>query len=254
MNDLAGASHPSCLHLGDGFEVLEALPEASVDALITDPNYNITRLPFDQRPVDWPRWWDLVHRAVKKTGIIACFASERFSLDLAQSNRPYYSYRLIWEKERPTGHLNAHWRPLPIHEDILIFSRHIAKSTYNPQFTDGEAYTRGASARRGRRGEHYGHEYELEEKHNPGRRHPTTVLRFARDRARLHPTQKPLALMRWLVATYSNPGDHVLDPFMGSGSTGLACRELGRRFTGVEIDPVYHARAAQRLHTAEETP
>ena len=225
---------------------MRTLPDASVDAIITDPPYGTTALHFDQTPIDWPAWWAEIHRVTKETGVIVCFAADLFTVDLIQSNRKNYRYRLVWEKTMATGHLSANKRPMKAHEDIVVFARQFGGSTYNPQKTAGHPlYNAG-----GGRYAHYDHERPNERRHGDGTRHPRSILKFAQEPnalGKLHPTQKPLDLMRWLVATYSNPGDLVLDPFAGSGTTGVACAELGRRFLGAELDPAYHALAQRRI-------
>lgn len=235
---------------GDCLEVMRGMADNSVDAVLTDPPYGTTALGFDQTPIDWAAWWAEVHRVTKETGVVVCFAADLFTVDLIQSNRKNYRYRLVWEKTMPTGFLDANRRPLRAHEDILIFARRLKGSTYNPQKTAGEAYK---SYRTDDGSRHYnGHRHP--NVGNPtGERHPLSVLKFANGNGNrdFHPTQKPLDLMQWLVSTYTNPGDKVLDPFCGSGSTGAACVALHREFVGIELDPAYHAIAEKRVTSAQ---
>lgn len=234
--------------LGDCLEVLKQFPDGHFDCCLTDPPYGTTALDFDQTPIDWAAWWTEVHRVTKENAVIVCFAADLFTVDLIQSNRKNYRYRLVWEKTMPTGFLDANRRPLRAHEDILIFARRFKGSTYNPQKTAGEAY----SVQRGNRPDHYATVDRVSGTYSD--RHPRTIITFKNGMDRQnegHPTQKPLDLMQWLVSTYTNPGDRVLDPFAGSGSTGAACVALHREFVGVELDPKYHAIAQRRVQHAQ---
>lgn len=243
--------------LGDCLEVMQQYPDGHFDALISDPPYGTTALAFDKRSIPWAAWWAEARRVTKRTAPIVLFAQQPFTTDLIVSNREMFRYLLVWQKTSPTGFLDANRRPLRLHEDILIFTQKFKGSTYNPQREAGEAYKR---VRDGSRAEHYGNNAR-QSSESQGGRHPTSVIRFSNHNGALwgdtkrtvkHPTAKPVDLMRWLVASYSNPGDLVLDPFMGSGTTGVACVGLGRRFIGMELDPAYHALAVQRI--AETQP
>ena len=229
-------------------EVMKTYPDGYFDSVITDPPYGTTALAFDQIVIDWPAWWAEVHRITKEAGVIVCFAADLFTVDLIQSNRKHYRYRLVWEKTMPVGFFSANKRPLRAHEDVLVFTRRMEDSTYNAQKTAGEAWKRpGRSS-----AAHYESTAENNPVESDGERHPKSVIHFANpNNCSLHPTQKPLDLMEWLVRTYTNPNDRVLDPFAGSGSTGAACVMLGREFVGVELDPAYHATAQRRVANAQ---
>lgn len=235
---------------GDCLEAMKGFPDGHFQAVITDPPYGTTALHFDQTPIDWAAWWAEVHRVTKETGVIVCFAADLFTVDLIQSNRKNYRYRLVWEKTMATGHLNANKRPMKAHEDIVVFAQQFGGSTYNPQKTAGHPlYNAG-----GGRYAHYDHERPNERRHGDGTRHPRSVLKFAQEPnalGKLHPTQKPVDLLSWIVNSYSNPGDRVLDPFAGSGSTLVACVALGREAVGIELDPAYHATATWRVSNAQ---
>ena len=237
------------VHLGDCLDVMKTFPDNYFSAVITDPPYGTTALAFDQTPINWPAWWAEVHRVTKEAGVIVCFAADLFTVDLIQSNRKHSRYRLVWEKTMPTGFLDANRRPMRCHEDVLVFMRRMEGSTYNAQKVAGEhrKKTRPSAG-----SDHYA-AYTAFTEATYNSRHPTTILSFASEGVhdRAHPTQKPLDLMEWLVRTYTNPGDKVLDPFAGSGSTGAACVTLGREFVGVELDPTYHAIATRRVANAQ---
>lgn len=228
---------------------MRQFPDGHFDCVCTDPPYGTTALAFDQTPIDWAAWWTEIHRVTKETGVIVCFAADLFTVDLIQSNRKNYRYRLVWEKTMPTGFLAANRRPLRAHEDVLIFARRFMGSTYNPQKVAGE------TRRKTRKTPNVAHYREnvREAESEYSDRHPRSVLAFASEQVcdRAHPTQKPLDLMQWLVNTYTNPGDKVFDPFCGSGSTGAACVALHREFVGIELDPAYHAVAAKRVANAQ---
>lgn len=250
------------LHLGNCVELMRSLPDASVDSLIADPPYGTTALKFDKLHIDWEAWWTEVRRITKPTAPIVLFAQQPFTTDLIVSNRRMFRYLLVWQKTMPTGFLDANARPLRVHEDILVFAHrgtvgsNKERPTYNPQRIAGEARRK---TRQAVRADHYSDTPRIPEGtyHD---RHPTSVIQFSNHNGALwgrtedvvrHPTAKPIDLMRWLVATYSNPDDLVLDPFAGSGTTGVACVQLGRRFVGMELDPTYHALAAQRIAEAQ---
>ena len=234
---------------GTALDVLAELPTGSVPAIITDPPYGNTNLAFDQEPIDWTAHWVELRRVLSPTGVIVMFTGDLFTVDQIMRARDIYSYRLVWEKTRSTGFLDANLRPLRTHEDVLIFAPRLKASTYNPQKRPAERYT-SPTVRRAPKGDtHWGADKNKGEWADDGTRHPTSVLRFPSIRSQdtVHPTQKPVDLMKWLVASYSKPGDVVLDPFMGSGSTGVACLSLGRRFLGCELDPAYFAVATRRI-------
>jgi site-specific DNA-methyltransferase (adenine-specific) len=225
---------------GDCFELMGKIADQSVDAIITDPPYGTTRLEWDQK-IDLAAWWEAAGRVIKPSGVIAMFAAQPFATDLINSNRKWFRYELIWRKSRAVGFLDANKRPLRAHENILIFSRYFkrsndgkrAASTYNPQFTLGKPYKKSGGLNHTA---HYGKVIEQPARENDGRRYPVDVLDFASDNnARsLHPTQKPLELVKWLVLTYTNAGELVLDPFAGSGTTLVACKYEDRCAIGIE--------------------
>lgn len=247
--------------LGNCLDLMRDYPDQHFDALISDPPYGTTALKFDKLRIDWQAWWREVERITKPTAPIVLFAQQPFTTDLIVSNRRLFRYLLVWQKTMPTGFLDANARPLRAHEDILVFAHRGTvgsnkdRPTYNPQKVAGEAY------KRDRKGvaDHYA-STERSSGVSDGARHPTTVIQFSNHNGAYwgntqetikHPTAKPIDLMRWLVATYSNPDDLVLDCFAGSGTTGVACAQLGRRFVGMELDETYHQLAVQRI---AETP
>jgi hypothetical protein len=167
---------------------------------------------------------------VKPAGVVVLFAADLFTVDLILTQRANYRYRLVWCKSMSTGFLDAERRPLRAHEDILVFAQRPSDWTYNPQKTAGKPFK--VTRPTGRNLSHYGSSVDEKVTSYDGQRHPVSFLQFSSEcmTSRLHPTQKPLDLMRWLVRTYSNPGDMVLDCFTGSGSTLEACMMEGRHW------------------------
>ncbi|WP_230844444.1 DNA-methyltransferase [Gloeobacter morelensis] len=229
---------------GDCFELLAALEPASADAIISDPPYGTTSLEWDG-PVDWERWWPLVDRASKPEAPVVLFSALPAACALIASNARNYRYDLIWEKSNPTGFLDAGRRPLRAHEQILVFCRKPRAAIYNPQkIFDGLRWHRGGGGQAG----HYGR-YRTVGRSDDGMRHPRSVLHFPSVGPDLvvHPCQKPLALLEWLVRTYSEPGGLVVDPFAGSGTTALACQNTGRGCVAIEKTREFIEVARRRL-------
>lgn len=231
-------------------EVLPTLPDASVDTLITDPPYALTDLAWDKK-FDLAFFWQQVNRVCREDAVMVLFSQQPFTTDLILSNRAAFRYELICHKSNAVGWLSAGQRPLRAHENILVFARRFRGSTYRPQMSTGfkpyRTLSRGVVP-------HYAKQRLSSRITNSsqGERYPRSVLHFSnRNSPSLHPTQKPLALMEWLVKTYSEEGATVLDPFMGSGSTGVACLQNGRRFIGIEQDEAYFQVARERLAAAE---
>jgi len=247
------------LYEGDCLEIMPQLAENSVDAVITDPPYGTTACKWDT-VIPFARMWGELERLCH--GMIILHAAQPFASALVMSNVKNFKYELVWKKRRLTGYLDARRRPLRTHELILVFES--GQSVYNPQMTKGRVHKRGARPRYGGQARCYGrHERNLTLSNEW---YPRDVIEFAADRETTvtlkdrpnkrprHPTQKPVALEAYLVNTYSNPGDMVLDFTMGSGTTGVACVRTGRDFVGIEIDPDYFAIAGERVAEAQLQP
>lgn len=235
----------ACLHNGDCLEILPTLPANSVDLILTDLPYGTTACPWDSI-IPLEEMWRELKRIGKKNCSFIFTAQQPFTWVLCASNPEDFKYELIWEKPNGTNPFQAKKMPMKRHENILVFQR--GKGVYNPQMVEGRPY-KWNSRRTG--GEAGGISQKSETPiDNKGTRYPHSVLRFSQERG-LHPTQKPVALMEWLIKTYSNVGHHVLDITMGSGSTGVAAINQERYFTGIELDSDYFEIAASRVREAE---
>lgn len=228
---------------GDCLELLEKIPDKSINMVCCDMPYGTTNCRWDTT-LDLQRLWTQYRRVTIDNAAIVLFAQTPFDKVLGCSNLPWLRYELVWEKTHPTGHLNAKKMPMKAHENILVFYKKLP--TYNPQKTSG--HVRKTAVKRGDDTPVYGEQRFDELPYDSTERYPRSVLTFQSDKQRsaLHPTQKPLALIEWLIATYTNAGDTVLDNCMGSGTTGEACRNLGRRFIGMELDESYFSIASKR--------
>jgi site-specific DNA-methyltransferase (adenine-specific) len=229
------------LHLGDCIQKLKLIEDASVDLVLTDLPYGTTACPWDfVIPPD--DLWEQLHRVGKENAAFVFTAAQPFSWRLCASNPEEFRYSLVWEKPNGTSPFQARIMPMKRHEDILVFYRKLP--TYNPQMEKGKPY-KWNSRRSG--GEAGGIKQTRETPiDNDGTRFPTSILRFGQERG-LHPTQKPVALMEWLVKTYSNEGQTVLDCTMGSGTTGVAALGANRRFIGIERDQSFFRIAVERM-------
>lgn len=230
------------LMFGDCLELLRALPDGSVDTVIADMPFGTTQNKWDS-VLPLPDLWREYRRICKGTFVL--HASAPFDKTLGMSNIEMLRYEWIWEKTHPTGHLNAKKAPMKAHENILVFSQ--GRPTYNPIKTTG--HKRKTATKRRDHTPTYGAQNFEALPYDSTERYPRSVIVFPSDKQRcnLHPTQKPLALMEYLVRTHSDPGGVVLDNCMGSGTTGVACLMHGRRFIGMEKDRSYFEIAKARI-------
>jgi len=189
--------------------------------------------------------WEQLKRITKPSGAIVLMASQPFTSALVMSNVGMFRYDLKWIKTQATGFYNANRMPLRAHEDILVFYRSLP--SYNPQKTDGEPYVQ----KRGSASNVYQGKDLSVTVNETGMRHPLSWQVFQRDADKVHPTQKPVALMEYMIRTYTNPGETVLDFTMGSGTTGVAAANTRRKFIGIERDPDYFATAQTRIQKAQ---
>ena len=248
------------LYKGDCLEVMDKLIEEAVkvDAIITDPPYGTTACKWDS-VVRFDEMWKRLDKLIKPNGVVVLFGSEPFSSALRMSNIEDFKYDWIWKKNTGSNFLQANYQPIKRHEIISVFGKYPASYTksglklnYNPQMDEnGKVYSNranqdiqdGLNAWRNRMSK----DYKFKRNNNKGT-FPTSILEFEGViNNRTHPAEKPVHLMEYLVKTYTNEGDLVLDFTMGSGSTGVACMNLNRRFIGIELDEKYFNIAKNRL-------
>ena len=238
------------LYNGDCIEVMNTLIEdgTKVDAVITDIPYEITRCSWD-KAIPFVPMWDCINRIKKDNAVICLFGNEPFSSALRESNLSAYKYDWYWQKERATNIFQLKKRPAKVIENICVFYN--KQPTYNPQMIKHDGPLRTNKIKNGKLGllVDSGNKQPNQYKDN-GLRYPLQVIQFKRDilTSNLHPTQKPLELMEYLVKTYTNEGDTVLDFTMGSGTTGVACKNLNRNFIGIELNETYFNIAEDRIN------
>ncbi len=230
------------LYSGDCLELMKNIPDGSVDMVLCDLPYGTTRNKWDS-VIPFEPLWNQYERIIKDCGAILLFGSQPFTTELNHSNLKMFRYEWVWMKNNSTGFQSANKRPLKKHEIISVFYR--KQPTYNPQGL--LAY--GKINRRSSTGDNWP-ELNKNQYVQQFTNYPTQILEFAYDKLKVHPTQKPIALLEYLIRTYTNAGDIVLDNCMGSGSTGVACVNTGRRFIGMELDEHYFEVAQNRIREA----
>lgn len=229
------------IYFGDCLEWMTQIDDNMIDCIICDLPYNMTKLSWDC-VIPYDKLWEEYNRIIKKNGNIVLFSSGLFTYKLIESNIKNYKYKLIWKKNVPTGMASAKYRPMKYYEEICVFNE--GNGTYNPIMKERigvgkECYNY----------DHYcgkSNHIDLEKKpkrYDPNFVQPSDVLEFnvvPNRRGKLHPTQKPVELLEWLVKTYSNEGDLILDNCMGSGSTAIACMNTNRNYIGFENNREYY--------------
>ena len=236
---------------GDCLELMQEIPDKSVDLICCDPPYGTTSIKWDE-VLDFDKMWEQYGRIIKPKGVLVLFGSQPFSAQLICSKLKWFRYELVWNKNKCGSPGLAKYRPMKTHENVLIFYKD-SGGTYNPQMEVGEPYARKSKNPEGYVGRKNDHGYGMKprkEFENKGTRYPKSIINISRDfsaQQQVHPTQKPVPLMEWLVKTYSNPGETVLDNCMGSGSTGVAAIKQNRKFIGMEYDSEYFKIAQDRI-------
>jgi site-specific DNA-methyltransferase (adenine-specific) len=240
------------LMLGDCLERMKEIPEGSVDLILTDPPYGTTACKWDSI-IDLPLMWEQLKRVIKPNGAIVMTAGQPFTSILISSNINMFKYSLVWRKSKVSHFAQAPYRFLTEHEDIVVFSgggtskNAKARMIYNPQgVVDCHKVCKGKGHSDHRPSSVTQSEY-LQTKTG----YPKSILDFKSDSAKVHPTQKPVALMEYLIKTYTNEGETVLDFTMGSGTTGIACVNTGRDFIGIEMDKGYFEIAKERINNVK---
>ena len=230
---------------GDCLELMKEIPDGSVDMVLTDPPYGTTACKWDS-VIPFEPMWEQLRRVTKKNGAIVLTASQPFTSALVISNVKMFKYEWVWDKVNLyTNFLNSSHQPLRRHENVLVFYK--SRPTYNKQWRTGQVYNSSKPSG-------FGDVYGSQRPHyssNDGKHHnPCSVVEIKSDiksEKGLHPTQKPVALMEYLIKTYTNDGETVLDFTMGSGTTGVAAKKLNRSFIGIELDETYFNIAKERI-------
>ena len=234
------------LRLGDCLDILPTLSDNSVDMVMVDLPYGTTACKWDSI-ISLDFLWEQYNRICKDDAAMVFTAAQPFTTTLASSNIDNFRYEWIWEKPQGTNPMNAKVMPLKSHENILVFYR--SKPTYNPQMWYSTPYS-GFSSDVSKIGEVYGSQKSKHRDNPEGSRYPKTILKYKQEKG-LHPTQKPVGLMEYLIKTYTNEGDTVLDNTMGSGTTGVACMNCNRNFIGIESDKKYFDIAKERIEVGK---
>lgn len=245
------------LYHGDCLKEMQKIPEHSIDMILCDLPYGTSACRWDNI-ISFDKLWKQYERIIKDTGAIVLFSVQPFTSKLILSNDKLYKYNWYWLKNNAANFLNKRYQPGKIVEDICVFGKSATSYSskgvnmkYVPQMEAGKPYVTKS-------GNKYGlsssirSEIKKVETVNDGVRYPNNVLKFSSDKKKIHPTQKPVALLEYLIKTYTNENDIVLDNCMGSGSTGVACIKTGRKFVGIELDNEYFDLAKRRIRKAEE--
>ena len=233
------------LHCGDCLDIMPTLPDASVDAIIADPPYGTTACKWDSVIPLAPMWAEL-KRIIKPRGAIVLFAAQPFTSALVMSNAEWFKYAWVWDKVRPSGFQIAKVRPMMRHEDVCVFGK--GSVDYSPEM---ELRRIPVSGRVVSSSESSPLKYNDGKERIYTHKFPQSIIAYPKPNNTLHPTQKPVDLLRYLVRTYTNAGETVLDFTMGSGTTGVACAMENRNFIGIELERKYYDIAERRISEAQ---
>ena len=234
------------LYNGDCLELMKNIPDGSVDLVLTDPPYGTTACKWDS-VIPFEPMWEQLNRIIKPNGAICLFGSEPFSSALRMSNIKNFKYDWIWDKKIPSGMSYARFQPMRQTENISVFCN--GKTVYNPQMVKRDKPIKGGGMSKG---ETTNNQNLIALHKTYDYKNPTNLIVFDKIRkGSLHPTQKPIALLEYLIKTYTNEGETVLDFTMGSGSTGVACINTNRNFIGIELDKGYFDIAEKRINEAQ---
>lgn len=244
------------LHNGDCIKIMKDIPDKSINLILCDLPYGTSACKWDTI-IPFDKLWEAYERIITDDGAIVLFGCEPFSSLLRTSNLDLYKYDWVWEKPSGANFLNFKYQPAKVHENIMVFGKSATSYSkkgnmiYNPQMEDGTPYTQKSGKQRN----DYGNStvrtpIEQVVTENSGTRYPRSVQKFNLDKDKHHPTQKPIALLEYLIKTYSSEGDTVLDNCMGSGSTGVACANTHREFIGIELNKSFYKIAEERIFSA----
>jgi site-specific DNA-methyltransferase (adenine-specific) len=242
----------SHLFLGDCLIEMDKIADKSIDAIICDLPYGTTACKWDT-VIPFEPLWEQYKRIIKDNGAIVLFGSQPFTSALVMSNPKWFKYEWIWNKKRPTGFALVKKQPMKEHENILLFCKN--QPTYNRQLKEKDIKNqrpnrvKNSIKKEYSTSENWGIKPKFSIDFDDTKKNPTTILEYANsNHGKLHPTQKPVALLEYLIKTYTNEGDIVLDNTMGSGTTGVACKNTNRSFIGIEKDENYFKIAEQRIN------
>jgi len=238
---------------GDTLESMRDVRDGTVNLILCDLPYGTTSCSWDII-IPFNALWDAYRRVLAPGGCVLLFGNQPFTSRLILSNLVWYKQALVWNKNKCGSPGLAKIRPMQVHEDIVVFAP--GRTVYNPQMEAGEPYARKTEKPEGYVGRVNNHGYGMKPRNgfsNEGTRYPKSIINISRDfsaQQQVHPAQKPVPLLEYLIRTYSNEGDTVMDNTMGSGSTGVAARNTNRNFIGIEKDPVFFNIAVQRINAA----
>ena len=240
------------LQQGDCLELMKNIPDGSVDMILCDLPYGTTACKWDN-VIPFEPLWEQYNRVIKDNGAIVLFGAEPFTSKLICSNLKMFKYNWIWEKDKATGHLNAKKQPMRTVETVSVF--YSKQCTYNPQLTDKPKENIRPATTKRTNIDNYGKMDKESVRGIPiNKSYPKDIIFFracSGDKGKsFHPTQKPVALLEYLIRTYTNEGETILDNCMGSGSTGVACVNLKRNFIGIELEEEYFKIAEERINNA----
>ena len=238
---------------GDTLEKMKDVCDGTVNLILCDLPFGTTNISWDII-IPFNDLWDAYRRVLAPGGCVLLFGNQPFTSRLILSNLVWYKQALVWNKNKCGSPGLAKIRPMQVHEDIIVFAP--GRTVYNPQMEVGEPYARKTEKPEGYVGRVNNHGYGMKPRNgftNEGTRYPKSIINISRDfsaQQQIHPAQKPVPLLEYLIRTYSNEGDTVMDNTMGSGSTGVAARNTNRNFIGIEKDPVFFNIAVQRVNAA----
>lgn len=243
------------LYNDDCLKIMPQITDKSIDMILCDLPYGVTHNKWDS-VIPFDKLWEQYNRIIKDNGAICLFADGMFMADLMESNRKMWRYNLVWDKVLSSGFLNAKRMPLRSTEEIVAFYKKLP--TYNPQFTEGKPlHGMGTKYKEGnRKNNNYGNFNSTNrasaERAGDTKKYPKSLVTFQRAHSSvmLHPTEKPVALMEWLISTYTNKGETILDNCMGVGGSGIAAKNLERNYIGIELDQKYFEIAKERIEVS----
>lgn len=234
------------IHQGDCLELMKDIPDKSVDMILCDLPYGVTSRNEWDKKINTKKLFREYRRIIKQNGVICLTATQPFATELISEALDIFRYDLIWEKSNSVGFLNANRQPLRVHEIILVFYKNLG--IYNPQKEEGKPYS--IKRKNGFQGTNYGEVKPVDSINITGR-FPKSIIKIWHDKDKFHPTQKPVALCEYLIKTYTNERDIILDNCIGSGTTAIACVNTKRNFIGIELSEKYCKIANERIKKAK---